>query len=184
MDTKSYGFLALALAAIAGLWWSASRGAPSAEPAPPANVEASDVSRWTTDARAAADVGEAVLMTVYKSPACGCCDGWIEHLRAHGFDVDVEETADMGAVKRRLGVARNLTSCHTGVVAGWVVEGHVPADAIRRFLDGDAPPDAVGLAVPGMPVGSPGMEVEGRPAMRYDVLAFHADGTSEVFERR
>lgn len=187
MKTKTYGISALELAATAGLWWStAGPGmAPPTEPLQPVAKAANPVSLPPDYAlERAAQAAETRLMTVYKSPACGCCDGWIEHLREHGFTVEVEETQSMGAVKQMLHVGPELASCHTGVVAGRVMEGHVPADAIRRFLGEDGLSDAVGLAVSGMPAGSPGMEVEGRPVDAYDILAFRADGGSEVFESR
>lgn len=119
------------------------------------------------------------IVHVYKSPTCGCCGDWVEHLRAAGFEVKVENVQDMVAVKRRLGVPDPMASCHTAVVDGYVVEGHVPAEDLRRFLV--EAPDLAGIAVPGMPVGSPGMEVEGQPAQPYDVLAFDAQGRTKVF---
>jgi hypothetical protein len=187
MQTKTYGFSALALAATAGLWWSAA-GQPPAPPAEPLQPMSDAVSAVSLPPDYAleqtARTAGTERMTVYKSPACGCCGAWIEHLREHGFTIDVEETQTMGAVKQMLHVSSELASCHTGVIAGRVVEGHVPADAIRAFLASDELADAVGLAVPGMPMGSPGMEVEGRPADAYDILAFQADGGSEVFESR
>jgi hypothetical protein len=116
-------------------------------------------------------------VTVYKSPACGCCKSWVDHLRQTGFRVVAIDTNDLDAVKARHGVPNGLTSCHTGLVAGYVVEGHVPAEDVRRLLS--QRPAIVGLAVPGMPVGSPGME--GAFKQRYDVLAFTRDGRSTVF---
>jgi hypothetical protein len=119
-------------------------------------------------------------MVVYKSPTCGCCSGWIDHVRAAGFRVIARDTSDVGAVKRRLGVLPTLESCHTAVINGYVVEGHVPADAITRLLE-ERPP-IVGLAVPGMPAGSPGME-SARPHVSYEVIAFDAQGRTQVFAR-
>jgi len=119
-------------------------------------------------------------VVVYKSPTCGCCDGWIEHVRAAGFRVVPRDTSDVGAVKRRLGVLPTLESCHTAVVAGYVVEGHVPADVIERLLE--ERPAIVGVAVAGMPAGSPGMEAA-QPHVRYDVIAFDARGRTWVFAR-
>lgn len=105
---------------------------------------------------------------VWKSPTCGCCRGWIAHLEANGFKAEVVETNNVAEVKRQLHVPSALSSCHTAVVAGYVIEGHVPAAAIAQLLQ--ARPTAIGLAVPGMPIGSPGME-GGRPET-YDVLLF------------
>jgi hypothetical protein len=108
------------------------------------------------------------LITVHKDPTCGCCSGWVEHLQKAGFDTKVLDTRDIDAVKRRLGVPDDLAACHTAEVAGYIVEGHVPAAALKRFLA--EKPEAQGLAVPGMPMGSPGME-GGRPE-KYDVVLF------------
>ncbi|MGH6762595.1 MAG: DUF411 domain-containing protein [Phyllobacterium sp.] len=111
---------------------------------------------------------------VSKDPNCGCCDGWVDHMQAAGFEVDVSESSDMGAVKARLGVPEQMASCHTAEVGGYVIEGHVPADAVRQLLA--EKPDARGLAVPGMPVGSPGMEVDGVAPDTYDVILFGESG--------
>lgn len=108
------------------------------------------------------------LVTVYKSPSCGCCTGWVEHLQANGFDVDVRDGA-VNPIKARLGVPERLWSCHTGVVGGYAIEGHVPAEDIHRLLA--ERPQAKGLAVPGMPVGSPGME-QGDQREPYEVVLF------------
>jgi hypothetical protein len=120
---------------------------------------------------------------VSKDPSCGCCGAWAEHLRRAGFPVEVIETTNVNAVKRRLGVPADLTSCHTAEVQGYVIEGHVPASAVLRLLE--EKPQATGLAVPGMPIGSPGME-QGPPSayQRYNVLAFTRAGVTTVFARR
>lgn len=99
-------------------------------------------------------------MTVFKSPTCGCCNAWIDHIRAAGIEVTAENSNDMGAVKQRLNVPQDMWSCHTGVIDGYVIEGHVPATDVARIIA--EKPDALGLAVPGMPVGSPGMEMGDR----------------------
>jgi hypothetical protein len=112
------------------------------------------------------------LITVSKDPNCGCCNGWIEHLRAAGFAVEARDTNEINRVKARLGVPSELASCHTAEVAGYVIEGHVPASSIRKLLA--EKPVARGLAVPGMPVGSPGMEVPGAPPDDYAVILFEA----------
>ena len=119
-------------------------------------------------------------IAVYKSPTCGCCAKWVEHLRAAGFAVAVHDTSDVQAVKTRHGVPAALASCHTAVAAGYVFEGHVPADLIERFLQ--EAPAAAGLAVPGMPVGSPGME--GPSPRRYEVVAFDLRGRTSVYATR
>ena len=118
-------------------------------------------------------------MVVYKSPTCGCCSLWVDHLEEAGFTVREENVLDMAAVKHREGVPMDLSSCHTAIVGDYVFEGHIPARVIRDFLD--EAPDLAGLAVPGMPIGSPGME--GPNPAPYDVLAFDSDGNRGVFER-
>lgn len=110
-------------------------------------------------------------ITVHKDPNCGCCSGWVEHLQAAGFQVTVIDTDSVNAVKARLRVPQELASCHTAEIAGYAVEGHVPASAIQRLLK--EKPQATGLAVPGMPIGSPGME-GGEPEI-YDVILFGPD---------
>jgi hypothetical protein len=117
---------------------------------------------------------ELPKLTVAKDPNCGCCRGWIDHIRAVGFPVEIVETGEMTRVKARLGVPRHLAACHTAEVDAYVIEGHVPASAIRRLLV--ERPQIKGLAVPGMPVGSPGMEVEGTLPEIYDVIAFGPSG--------
>lgn len=128
--------------------------------------------------RPAAPDPEAEVV-VYKSPTCGCCSEWVDHLEAAGFTVAAENVRDMAAVKHREGVPLDLSSCHTAVIGDYVFEGHIPARVIRDFLD--EAPELSGLAVPGMPVGSPGME--GPNPVPYDVIAFDQDGNRSVFER-
>lgn len=114
------------------------------------------------------------LVTVTKDPSCGCCDGWAAHVEAAGFPVRVLESGDMFSLKQRLGVPADLASCHTAEVDGYVIEGHVPAAALRRLLA--ERPKAIGLAVPGMPAGSPGMDFPGLEPEPYEVLLFDASG--------
>jgi hypothetical protein len=113
-------------------------------------------------------------MVVSKDPGCGCCTGWVEHVRGAGIQVDVIDTRELDAVKRRLGVPSELAACHTAELSGYVIEGHVPAAAIKRLLM--ERPSAKGVAVPGMPIGSPGMEVAGQPDEIYDVILFGPAG--------
>ena len=129
-------------------------------------------------AMARADNAPAAL-TVYKDPSCGCCKKWVEHLTANGFRPIVKDRSDMTALKDSLGVPTALRSCHTAVAGKYVIEGHVPAADLKRLLS-KAPKGVLGLAVPNMPAGSPGMEMSGR-GDRYDVLAFSADGKAHVF---
>lgn len=119
-------------------------------------------------------------ITVTKDPDCSCCGRWIAHLNASGFDATVSESADLNKVKSRLGVPDELASCHTAEVEGYVIEGHVPAVAIRRLLA--ERPEARGLAVPGMPTGAPGMEAAGSAPQRYDVVLFGPFGR-RIFAR-
>jgi hypothetical protein len=108
------------------------------------------------------------LVKVTKDPSCGCCGAWVDHVRKAGFPVEVIESAEVNRLKVRLGVPQDLASCHTAEVGGYVIEGHVPAEAIKRLLA--EKPQAKGLAVPGMPVGSPGMEVKGVEDEVYEVV--------------
>lgn len=118
-------------------------------------------------------------ITVYKDPSCGCCTKWVEHLRAAGLTPDVRDRTDMDSLKDNLGVPAALRSCHTAVMGKYVIEGHVPAGDMQRLLAA-APKGIIGIAVPGMPAGAPGMEVPGRTD-RYDVIAFASDGTTKLF---
>jgi hypothetical protein len=119
-----------------------------------------------------------VTVKVWKDPNCGCCTGWAEHLGRNGFVVTVTDTAAMQEVKGRLGVPRELASCHTAEVGGYVIEGHVPAHAIKRLIAEKSA--GRGIAVPGMPIGSPGME-GGTPEI-YDVILF-GQMSSQIFGR-
>jgi len=115
---------------------------------------------------------------VYKSPTCGCCGAWVAHMRAAGFDVKVTEVNDPTAVRKRLGLPDRYASCHTATVGAYVLEGHVPAAEVKRLLA--AKPKAIGLAVPGMPLSAPGMDVPGRKDP-YQVLLVDTSGQSTVF---
>lgn len=119
--------------------------------------------------RSAVSADGAVVL-IHKDPNCGCCSGWVRHLKETGFTVKVDETTNLHVVRKRLGVPPDLAACHTAEVSGYVLEGHVPAAAVRQLLE--KRPNAVGLSVPGMPVGSPGME--GGAPQRYDVVLFGA----------
>ena len=121
----------------------------------------------------------AEVVTVYKSPTCGCCNAWVDHLRESGFQVETVDEMNMDPIKAKHGVGQHLASCHTATVGGYVVEGHVPAEDIRRLLR--ERPEVTGLAVPGMPMGSPGME--GPRKDPYDVLAFDKQGKMQVFAK-
>ena len=120
-------------------------------------------------------------VTVYKSKYCGCCGEWVKHMENNGFKVNVIETEALNEVKIKYNVPAPLASCHTAIIGNFIVEGHTPASSIKRFLK-EAPKDAIGLAVPGMPLGSPGME-QGNMKQPYDVLAFDKQGHTVVFEK-
>lgn len=120
------------------------------------------------------------VVTVYKSPTCGCCSKWVEHMKANGFEVRAVDLDDLTEVKQASGVPIPLRTCHTAIVGDYVIEGHVPADLVKKMLADK--PNAAGLAVPGMPMGSPGME--GTPRQSYDVLLFQKDGKTTVFAKR
>lgn len=146
-------FLLLGLAGLAGLWSAAPAAAQSSAGAPP-RVE------------------------VFKNPSCGCCGAWVEHLQAAGFQVRVSEVADTAVPRRQFGMPDKFGSCHTARVGGYVLEGHVPAQDVRRLLA--TRPAALGLAVPGMPAGSPGMENGGRRDA-FEVLLVDRSGQGRVF---
>ena len=117
-------------------------------------------------------------VVMYKDPNCGCCGKWADHMREHGFKVKEVATTEMGQVKGEAGVPQALGSCHTAMVGGYVVEGHVPAADVRRMLT--EKPAIAGISAPGMPMGSPGMEGP-YPADRYDVVSFDAQGRTAVY---
>ena len=118
------------------------------------------------------------LATVYKSATCTCCSKWVDHLKENGFRVVAKDVENVNIYKQKFGVTPNLASCHTAIINGYVVEGHVPASDIKRMLK--EKPTFKGLAVPGMPVGSPGME-QGNIKQPYNVMSFDKDGNKEVF---
>lgn len=126
---------------------------------------------------------DAPAMEVWKSPTCGCCGKWVEHLEANGFAVTAKNTSSamLDRIKRQAGIEEKLASCHTGLIEGYAIEGHVPAADIKRLLQ--ERPDAIGLTVPDMPIGSPGMEQPNGETEPYDVLLVKKDGSVEVFAR-
>ncbi len=124
-------------------------------------------------------MADAVEITVYKSPTCKCCDKWVDHLRDAGFTVTAQNTSNMSSIKLSSGVKPKLQSCHTALVEDYVIEGHVPASDIKRLLLEQ--PAVSGLTVPGMPIGSPGME--GPYKEPYEVLTFDQKGQTKVYAR-
>lgn len=118
-------------------------------------------------------------MTVYRSPDCGCCGVWVEHAKQHGFQIKDVKTESMEALKQKYNIPTELASCHTTIIDGYVMEGHIPADDIKRFLT--EKPQMAGLAVPGMPIGTPGMEAR-EIKQPFQLLAFNHQGEIEVFK--
>jgi hypothetical protein len=118
-------------------------------------------------------------VTVYKSASCGCCKIWVERLRAAGFEVQTHDVDNLNSVKQRVGIPYGMGSCHTAEVDGYFVEGHVPVEDIKRLLR--ERPKAKGITVPGMPAGSPGMELPSGKTEKYDVLLVAPDGSTSVF---
>lgn len=123
---------------------------------------------------------KAPLITVYKTPTCGCCHDWVTHLQKNGFEVAAHDVQDTSPYRKKFGVPNELGSCHTGVIDGYALEGHVPAAEIKRLLA--EKPKARGLSVPGMVVGSPGMETEGTRRDAFDVVLFDDAGGRKVYK--
>lgn len=141
-------------------------------------VIASGLAAATLGRPALASLGQ---MEVFKSTTCGCCSAWVDHMISAGFETqarDVDQES-LGATKARAGITPELSSCHTAFIDGYFIEGHVPAGDVQRFLS--ERPNALGLTVPGMPIGSPGMEM-GNQRDAYDTLVVLRDGSTEVFE--
>lgn len=125
---------------------------------------------------------EALVLQVLKDPSCGCCEGWVDHVSERGFIAQISHPQDLNNEKLKLGIAPQMQSCHTAISPeGYVFEGHIPANIVQRFLD-EKPNDAIGLAVPGMPLGSPGMEI-GDQFHPYDVMIMKTDGSAQVYAR-
>jgi hypothetical protein len=167
-----------ALVGMTGYRLMSGGGADEAQPL--VDAQSTDEAQPRVDALAATSA--AIEVVVYKSATCGCCSNWAEYLRDNGLTVRIEDVTDLTAVKAKLGVPSGLQSCHTAVIEGYVIEGHVPIEPIRRLLE--ERPEIVGLAVPGMPTGSPGMETPGRLADSYDIVAFDEAGNTSVYESR
>lgn len=152
--------------------------AAQSEPAPSADGGGAQAPQA---GQATALVAPGTRMVVHKTPSCGCCRKWVDMMQTAGFTVEVHDTDNVQPVKDEHGLPTHLASCHTAIVDGYVVEGHVPAEVIARMLR--ERPGVAGIAVPGMPAGSPGMEVPGRKDP-YDIIAFTKDGQVSVYETR
>ncbi len=167
-----------ALAATALLASACNRPDSGSEAVPAQMVASGDVApRAAHTGHAPAVPADSTTVTVYKSPTCGCCKDWEKHMREAGFTVVSHDTNDMAPVKHEHGITQDIGSCHTATVGGYVLEGHVPAADVKRLLA--ERPAVAGLAVPGMPMGSPGME--GLYKDKYNVVAFDRDGGRSVF---
>jgi hypothetical protein len=154
---------------------------PDARAASATHTEVAAQAPSTAHAHAAVagDAAELPVIHIYKTPTCGCCGDWVDHVEQAGFRTEVQDLPNLTAIKQRTGVPQHLASCHTSLVGDYVVEGHVPASTIRRLLA--EKPAIAGIAVPGMPIGSPGME-HGDHKDPYDVIAFTRDGRGMVYE--
>ncbi len=119
-------------------------------------------------------------MVVYKSPTCGCCGDWVDYMNEAGFTTKIQHPKDLNAIKDQLGVAPVYQSCHTATLADYLFEGHIPSEAVKKFL-ADKPSNALGLTVPGMPLGSPGMDFGGDNYRPYQILQINKDGSSTVY---
>ena len=148
-------------------------------PAEP-GAAATPAARDTALAASPGDTTALPTMAVYKSPTCGCCRGWVEHVQAAGFTVEVHDLDDLSDIKSEAAVPEKARSCHTAIVGGYTIEGHVPAPTVLRLLR--EKPRVAGIAVAGMPVGTPGMEAPGREPDKYDVLSFQTDGSTAIYE--
>lgn len=137
---------------------------------------------WAGNVWLAAQTSAKPQMTVYKSATCGCCSKWVEHMQANGFEVKAINVDDIDKVKRERGVPEAAASCHTAVVNGYIVEGHVPADAVMKMLKDK--PAIVGIATPGMPMGSPGMEMPNGQKEPYTIVSFDKAGKTAVYQKR
>jgi hypothetical protein len=139
-------------------------------------IQADEPAQSSVTLANSAEAGQAI--TIYKSPNCGCCQSWAEHLAANGFDTKIVETDNLNDIKQQYNVPRDMASCHTALINGLVIEGHVPANDIAAYLE-DPQVNTVGLSVPGMPHGTPGMETGRKDD--YQVVAFNANGQQSVF---
>ncbi len=175
----SFWWVVLGLALLAGCAESTPSQSAQAQVEQSASGEAQQQEDTGTQA-APAGPNASAEMLVYKSPTCGCCGDWIKHMEGAGFALKSEHPEDLAGIKTQLGIAENVRSCHTAVSPqGYVFEGHIPARLIQQFL-ASPPEDAIGLSVPGMPVGSPGME-SGDRFMPYQVMLLRRDGSTAVY---
>ena len=154
---------------------------PAATPAQPAAASVAPLASPPAHSPAPAAEAADALMVVHKHPSCGCCVLWVDHMREAGFSVEVHDHEDMGPIKQAAGVPYAKGSCHTAEIDGYFIEGHVPAEDVKRLLA--ERPDARGLTVPGMPAGSPGMEMPDGTVHPYAVELVHRDGSTTEYAR-
>lgn len=179
------GILTIGLTACGGSA-DAEMSADQAAPQPVEKAEYADKANNETYGEAAdhaeAKNVSAETLVVYKTETCGCCGKWVDHMESAGFEVEVHNVSqeELGQVKKGNGIGPDLASCHTAQIAGYLVEGHVPAEDLKRLLK-EKPDGVKGIAVPGMPIGSPGMEMEGKPADEYEVVTFDEAGEQTVY---
>lgn len=178
MKTKNSLLIAFALSSVTAL--AACAQAPDATAAKAATAQ-SPMPAMPAMTHESHDAATLPLVVVSKSPTCGCCGLWVKHMRAAGFTLEVHDMANMNPVKERVGVPPGKGSCHTAEVAGYFIEGHVPAEDVKRLLA--ERPAARGLAAPGMPMGSPGMLAAPGHGQPYDVLLVAEDGSTSVYAR-
>lgn len=181
-DLAAVALSALVLTACGG---SADAEAQSAEADARTTLQTASAASGTAEHAEMDHVAMSVdpaKLVVYKTETCGCCGKWVEHMKQAGFDVEVHDMSQLQltGVKTEKGITPELASCHTAEIGGYVVEGHVPAEDLKRLLE-EKPDRVAGIAVPGMPTGSPGMEDPTRPADPYDVVTFTSSGETEVF---
>ena len=156
-------------------------GGKASETPNSAGAEEAKVRSESVNPKPAETNGESArAITVYKSPTCGCCTKWESHMTNAGFQVISKPTDNMDEIRKQYNVPEKLQSCHTAIIGGYVIEGHVPADDVKRLLE-TRPEGVAGLAAPGMPPKSPGMQSEGEKPSGYDVLSFDRQGNSKVF---
>jgi len=179
---KKNRVVALAVVVVAGIAGCSAGPAPVNKGPQTLTVTAYPVPESANSGAAtlASNSDALIPIKVYKDPNCGCCKDWVKHLEANGFKVETMDMPDLSPLKQKYGVKQELQACHTAIVGGYVVEGHVPADVIKKMLK--EKPAIAGLAVPGMPQGSPGMESATKE--RYNVLTFDRAGRTTVYAQR
>ena len=144
--------------------------------------DSSDKGELNVNSKGAVSGKSIETLQVFKSPQCGCCGKWVDHMQSAGFQTQVTDTNELDSIKTQYNIPRQFQSCHTAISEeGYIFEGHIPSSEVERFLK-EKPANAIGLAVPGMPIGSPGMEMDGK-LMTYQVLMLMKDGSTQVYSQ-